>query len=170
MIFDLSFITPTEAFYATSPSWDRSKYELPFKIPKHATSDLKRDPYRPIPIDTFYHSLKRLEKIETIEMTPSGIKEAIDRDRFENLGCNYLMADNVLMRFRKDSSYLQKEPLIHTFSMIGSSKNILELSKKIDLPHPFDDDKYPYRDYFHQEGLTFYVLQKEYDLEATLGS
>jgi len=143
------FMGAERAFYITSPSWLSS--ELPYVITEDFAFVARGAPYRPLPFDAFYQSIHGLSKLNALRILPSQLKEPLDYNRLDDpiadLNIAYLLCNNVLIRIRKDSP-VNQEDTAHTMLLIGESGKILSLTERIQLPHPFDDSLYPFRELF----------------------
>ena len=151
--FYKSLARPEKAFYASSPFWSKIS-KVPYEISEDSAYVMKSSvnypsPYRPVPFEKFYESMNLLQKVGGAYLRDSDLTEPYDYDPTDWKGGNfiYVLANGVFMRLRKDTP-LDKKKSVHTFFMLGESKAVENLAQNINLPHPFDDSKYPYRGLF----------------------
>jgi len=149
----LKFSKPARALYATCPLWNSDVTEPPFPIHKYATFVMGMRQYRPLPFRDFSKTIYRLSQLGALEIKPSGLREFIETDPFQNqldnLGRTYLLHNNVYMRFRRDGySAPSEKEAVHTLMLIGAEQALTDIAEVIGLPHPFDNKKFPHKKLF----------------------
>ena len=146
------FIVPHKALYATSPRWDTRFYQAPFVFDEDDMFVLGRQPYRPVPFPILLNAIGLLAKLGAMEIKPTYLKERFDldplQDSLDNMNETYLLCNNIYMRFRKDHTSAGKDKAVHGFIMLGQEQTIINLANHLGLPHPFDDNLYPYKELF----------------------
>lgn len=152
----ISFQTPAKAFYVTSPVWKSSTEKI---ILNEDSLFCMGGDYIPVPFEDFANSIVRLSEMRAIRMYPGDLTERLDYDPLEvKKNHEYLLMGNVLMRVRKDETS-KLENMIHTLMMLGDKENILELTKKIELPNPFEISGYKYKNQFSDPSGRIRILR-----------
>ena len=144
-----SFSEPNRvALYITHPKWNLSGMNIITEDQRFVMGDDYGDTnYVPLPSEIFKESIENLAKRGALKINPNLLKESIDFDPAQlDYDINYILDTlSVLIRIREDSKGA------HTMKMIGLEESLIILADKIGLPHPFDSEKYPYKNIFRDE-------------------
>lgn len=138
------FARAHRALYITSPSWDPNKGSPTFHITGHVSLVIGHSPYRPVPYADFVSALLKLQELGAVEVKPSFLRERFEshwlQDNLDDLTATHLICNNTYLRFRKGSEEYG-DKTAHGLIVLGSIDSVIQLTKRISLPHPFDNER-----------------------------